>query len=76
MSIFWVIVLIGVSQHKINVVAGVSKRILGRVPTAAMLVRHLCGKGGGRDDMAQGGGPLPDDLQSKVAHIAKMITEK
>ena len=71
-----VIVLIGVSQHKINVVAGVSKRILGRVPTAAMLVRHLCGKGGGRDDMAQGGGPLPDDLQSKVAHIAKMITEK
>ena len=70
-----VIVLIAVSQNKMNVVAGVSKNILGRVPTAAMLVRHLCGKGGGRDDMAQGGGPVPDDLKNKVADIAKMVAE-
>ena len=71
-----VIVLIAVSQNKMNVVAGVSKSILGRVPTAAMLVKHLCGKGGGRDDMAQGGGPVPPDLDSKMSHIAKMIVEQ
>ncbi len=69
-----VIVLIGVIDVKINVVAGVSKPLLGHVPTAAMFVRHLCGKGGGRDDMAQGGGPLPDDLESKMAQIIQMIS--
>jgi alanyl-tRNA synthetase len=68
-----VIVLIGISQQKMSVVAGVSKSILGKVPTAAMLVKHLCGKGGGRDDMAQGGGPVPDDLQEKITQIAEML---
>lgn len=68
-----VIVLISVSQNKMNVIAGVSKSILGRVPTAAMLVKHLCGKGGGRDDMAQGGGPVPEDLKAKIGEIAKMV---
>lgn len=68
-----VIVLFAVADGKISVVAGVSKSILGRVPTAADLVRHLCGKGGGRDDMAQGGGVVPDDLDQKVAQISKMV---
>ncbi|MFW2569320.1 alanine--tRNA ligase [Legionella sp. 29fVS95] len=70
-----VIVLFAIEQEKINVVAGVSKNILGRVPTAAMLVKHLCGKGGGRDDMAQGGGRVPDDLEEKIAQIKTMIVE-
>ena len=68
-----VIVLIAISQNKMNVIAGVSKNILGKVPTAAMLVKHLCGKGGGRDDMAQGGGAVPDDLDTKILDISKMI---
>lgn len=70
-----VIVLFAIEQEKMNVVAGVSKNILGRVPTAAMLVKHLCGKGGGRDDMAQGGGRVPDDLEEKIAQIKTMIVE-
>lgn len=70
-----VIVLLAVSGDKINVIAGVSKAILGRVPTAAQLVRHLCGKGGGRDDMAQGGGALPEDLDDKIAHIRLMVAD-
>ncbi len=70
-----IIVLFTVDQDKMNVVAGVSKNILGRVPTAAMLVKHLCGKGGGRDDMAQGGGTVPADLDEKLAHITTMITD-
>ncbi len=71
-----VIVLISISEQKMNVIAGVSKSILGKVPTAAMLVKHLCGKGGGRDDMAQGGGPVPDDLVEKIIHIGEMIKMK
>lgn len=71
-----VIVLIGISEQKMNVIAGVSKSILGNVPTAAKLVQHLCGKGGGRDDMAQGGGPVPKDLNEKITHIAEMIANK
>lgn len=70
-----VIVLIAVSDNKMNVVAGVSKNILGHVPSAASLVRHLCGKGGGRDDMAQGGGVLVPDLKQKMADILKMVAE-
>ncbi|WP_298621818.1 alanine--tRNA ligase [uncultured Legionella sp.] len=68
-----VIVLFAVDQNKMNVIAGVSKNILGKAPTAAMLVRHLCGKGGGRDDMAQGGGAVPDDLDGKIKEIKAMI---
>ncbi|KTD51207.1 alanine--tRNA ligase [Legionella quateirensis] len=68
-----IIVLFAVDQSKMNVIAGVSKNIIGKAPSAAMLVRHLCGKGGGRDDMAQGGGIVPDDLDAKIKEIRAMV---
>lgn len=68
-----VIVLFTVDQDKMNVIAGVSKNIIGKAPSAAQLVKHLCGKGGGRDDMAQGGGIVPEDLNNKIQEIRKMI---
>lgn len=68
-----VIVLFTVDQDKMSVIAGVSKNIIGKAPSAAQLVRHLCGKGGGRDDMAQGGGIVPEDLNNKIKDIRKMI---
>ena len=68
-----VIVLLAIADGKMSVVVGVSKSILGRVPSAATLVRHLCGKGGGRDDMAQGGSAVPDDLDAKIAQIKVMV---
>ena len=71
-----VIVLLAVSEGKLSVVAGVSKAILGHVPTAGALVRHLCGKGGGRDDMAQGGGDVPVDLDEKIAEISVMVATR
>ncbi|KTD25014.1 alanyl-tRNA synthetase [Legionella lansingensis] len=70
-----VIVLFAIDEDKMNVVAGVSKNLLGRVPTAAVLVKHLCGKGGGREDMAQGGGRVPEDLKEKISQIKTMIVE-
>lgn len=68
-----VIVLFVIDNQKMNVIAGVSKNILGKAPSAATLVKHLCGKGGGRDDMAQGGGVAPDDLPIKIEEIKEMI---
>ncbi|RUR00604.1 alanine--tRNA ligase [Legionella septentrionalis] len=70
-----VIVLFTAEQGKLNVIAGISKDILGQVPPATAFVRHLCGKGGGREDMAQGGGSLPADLDAKLARIPDLIVE-
>jgi alanyl-tRNA synthetase len=68
-----VLILFARDKDKINVVAGVSKTILGQVPSAADLVKHLCGKGGGREDMAQGGGLVPPDLEKKIEEIRNML---
>ncbi|QRN04339.1 alanine--tRNA ligase [Legionella sp. MW5194] len=68
-----VILLYAIDQNKMNVVAGISKNLIGQVPSAGLLVKHLCGKGGGRDDMAQGGGLVPDDLTAKLAEIQNMV---
>ena len=68
-----VIVLIGVIGDKMQVVVGISKPLLGSVPTAGAFVRHLCGKGGGRDDMAQGGGALPSNLDEKIIELKQML---
>ena len=70
-----VIVLFAIDGQKMNVIAGVSKSILGKAPTAADLVKHLCGKGGGRDDMAQGGGVVPADLEEKIKQIKEMVAK-
>lgn len=70
-----IIILIGVVDHKMNVVAGISKSLIGQVPNAPLFIQHLCGKGGGREDMAMGGGPIPADLDSKMAQISKLVAE-
>ncbi len=68
-----VIVLYTLQDDKLQVIAGLSKNSLGKAPSAAELVKHLCGKGGGREDMAQGGGPIPADLKEKVKQIRAML---
>ena len=65
-----VMVLYAVSGERMQVVAGVSPSLLARgVPAAPVFVRLLCGKGGGRDDMAQGGGAVPSDLEAQLRAI-------
>lgn len=68
-----VIVLYAISENKLSVVAAVSKPLICRVPSAAECVRLLCGKGGGRDDMAQGGGDSPVDLDIKLNQLRELI---
>ncbi len=61
-----VIVLYTIENNKINVVVGISTEVIGIVPHASLLVKQLCGRGGGRVDMAQGGGSVPADLEQRI----------
>ena len=70
-----VVVLAGVTENRVNVVAGISKDCIGKVPAPKELVVAICGKGGGRDDMAQGGGPVPADLDERLKKIPTLIKE-
>ncbi|KTC68163.1 alanyl-tRNA synthetase [Legionella birminghamensis] len=70
-----IIVLYTIDSGKINVIAGITKSLVGQAPSAASLVKLLCGKGGGREDMAQGGGPCPDDLDSRLAELAMLLQD-
>ncbi|MDX5297390.1 MAG: DHHA1 domain-containing protein, partial [Gammaproteobacteria bacterium] len=61
---------------KVVLVAGVTKDLTARIK-AGDLVRDLCavleGKGGGRPDMAQGGGVRVDLLAGVLAGVAERI---
>ncbi len=70
-----VIVLYAISNGKINVVAGVHKSIIQRVPSASEFVKTLCGRGGGRADMAQGGGLVPDNLAERIEKLEQMLSD-
>lgn len=68
-----VIVLYTSHANKLQVIAGVGKSLKGRVPSAVEFVKFLCGKGGGREDMAQGGSELPADLNQKVEDLKTLL---
>lgn len=70
-----VILLYTVEDEKINGIAGLSKNLLGQMPSAATLMQELCGKGGGREDMAQGGGQVPKNLSARIEKIKAIIAE-
>lgn len=71
-----VVVLYSVISGKISVVASVSPELIGSVPSAVDLVKMLCGQGGGRDEMAQGGAPVPSHLKENLAHIYRVFDSK
>ena len=67
-----VVVLAGASGGKVALIAGVSGAALGRVKAGELLghvAGQIGGKGGGRPDMAQGGG---DDGPALIAALAKV----
>ncbi|MDF1678237.1 MAG: alanine--tRNA ligase [Legionellaceae bacterium] len=72
-----VIVLVGVVDTKMHVVASVSKALLAAntAPKASAFVQVLCGRGGGRDDMAQGGGMLPGDLPERMDAARQLLKQ-
>jgi alanyl-tRNA synthetase len=75
-----VVVLAGATDGRVSLVAGVNGKATGRIK-AGDIVAHVAGqidgKGGGRPDMAQGGGldkpQLPDILTGTVTWIGKQL---
>lgn len=67
------IVLVAVNDNKMNVIAGLTKDAIGILPEAKLMVQTICGKGGGRADMAQGGGVLVDDLEQRFEKIRQEV---
>ncbi|MDC0390809.1 alanine--tRNA ligase [Candidatus Thioglobus sp.] len=71
-----VVVLAAVSGDKISLVAGVTKDLTGKYQ-AGKILNHVAtqvgGKGGGRADMAQGGGTQPENLAKALASVKDLI---
>ncbi len=74
-----VIVLATVKDEKVSLVAGVTADQTSRMK-AGDLIREVAtkvgGKGGGRPDMAQAGGNLPDALPEALAQVKDWVQEK
>jgi len=71
-----VIVLAGVQDGKAALVAGVSGAALGKVKAGDVLAdvaKQAGGKGGGRPDMAQGGGDDGPALEKALAGVARWV---
>jgi len=74
-----VVMLAAVEGDKITLVAGVSKDLTPGVK-AGELMKHVAsqvgGKGGGRPDMAQGGGDKPELLGSALASVVTWVEQQ
>ncbi len=74
-----VVVLISAADGKVNLVAGVSKDLTGKVKAgdlANMIALQLGGKGGGRSDMAMAGGNDASAIPEALASIEAWLLER
>ena len=71
-----VVVLAGVEGDKIALVSMVTADLTDRYNAGKIVgevARHLGGKGGGRADMAQGGGAHPEKLDEALARVYELV---
>lgn len=71
-----VVVLAAVNEGKIFLVAGVTKDLTAQYQAGKILnyvAQQVGGKGGGRPDMAQGGGTQPENLSKALASVTDLI---
>jgi len=74
-----VVVLAGVSGGKAALIAGVSDPLTGKVKAGELLshvASQINGKGGGRPDMAQGGGDDGPALQQALSGVTDWVAQK
>ena len=74
-----VIVLGTVSEDKVSLIVGVTKDLTDRIKAGeliGLIAPKVGGKGGGRPDMAQAGGNLPDALTATLAEVPSIISDK
>jgi alanyl-tRNA synthetase len=69
----WMFILYSIQGDNINVMVSVPKSLQNQVGSAADWVKILCPRGGGRPDFAQGGGPVPEDLEQQLTRIAEKL---
>ena len=71
-----VVVLAAVSDKKVSLVVAVTKDLIGQYQ-AGNILNHVAtqigGKGGGRSDMAQGGGTEPDKLPEALNSVKDLF---
>jgi alanyl-tRNA synthetase len=74
------IVVLGIAgDAKVNLIAGVTKDLTGKVKAGELIASiavQVGGKGGGRPDMAQAGGSQPENLQSALDSVIPWISDK
>lgn len=73
-----VILLGAVEEGKVTLVAGVTKDLTGTLKAGDLMksvAPKVDGKGGGRPDMAQGGGSNPDGLPDAIAAVEGWVRE-
>ncbi len=74
-----VIVLAAANDHKVSLVAGVTKDQTARIKAGdlvKMVAEQVGGKGGGRPDMAQAGGSDPSALPQALASVEPWVREQ
>ena len=72
-----VLLLAAVEGDKVSLVAGVSKDLLEKFKAGELMrlaASEVGGKGGGRPDMAQGGGTQPENLEAAFAAARKYVS--
>ena len=73
-----VIILASCEGDKINLIAGVTQDLITRLqagPLVNQVAQQVGGKGGGRPDLAQGGGTQPAQLDQALASVATWMQE-
>ncbi|HBS9597869.1 TPA: alanine--tRNA ligase [Klebsiella pneumoniae] len=74
-----IVVLATVADGKVSLIAGVSKDVTDRVKAGelvGMVAQQVGGKGGGRPDMAQGGGTDASALPAALASVKGWVSAK
>lgn len=74
-----VVVLSTIVAGKVQFVIGVSKSIIATIKAgdiAKELSSHIDGKGGGRPDMAQGGGNNSTDIENALGITEQFVISK
>ncbi|WP_026958531.1 alanine--tRNA ligase [Aliagarivorans taiwanensis] len=74
------IILLGVAgEGKVNLIAGVTKDLTGKVKAGELVnvaAKDVGGKGGGRPDMAQAGGSQPENLASALDAAREWLSQQ
>ena len=74
-----VVVLASVTDGKVSLIAGVSKDATDWIQAGElvkMVARQVGGKGGGRPDLAQGGGDQPGKLEAALASVSHWVRKR